>query len=86
MSEDINKWLQALRNENPSSADMAKWKAAVIAELVPTRTQNRRWVELAAAALIGLIIGAAIFKNKPVQDENLADGSATIEFVVTKSQ
>ena len=74
--------LKVLRTENPSAADIDRWKNAV-ASLPRSKHDVRRWAELAAAAVFGLLIGAAIFHKSPVSNENASD-NATIEFVVTK--
>lgn len=74
--------LKVLRSENPPQVDIDRWKNAV-ARLPRPKSEMRRWAELAAAAVFGLLLGAAIFHKSPVSDENVSD-NATIEFVVTK--
>jgi hypothetical protein len=85
MNDELERILRALRRENPSNIDIAKWKAAVAGELPRSRAQTKRWLELVAAMVVGLTIGAAVFHSATGPQENIAD-SATVEFVVTKSR
>lgn len=87
--QELNNFLASLREDQPDQLTMARWKSAVGTELSqgekPKRSKSTRWLELTAAVLVGVAVGAAAFghRSETTHEENSAD-SATIEFVVTK--
>jgi hypothetical protein len=92
--QDLEKFLKSLRQEDATKTQIDQWQKAVSKELQSqsplirsfTRPSSRRWLELTAAMLIGVLMGSVFF-NHPSgsQDENVSE-NATIEYVVTKSR
>lgn len=89
--QDWDQLLQRLREEEPSVSRVDKWQKAVAHEIRKPQTFNRgvprRWLELAAAVLVGVIVGGAVFSHqgpRVIAEDDLAN-IATLELVVTNS-
>jgi len=71
--KDLENLLKPLKDLKPNDLQMQKWQRAVQAELpantnIKTSIFTMKWaLQLAAASLIGFIVGALIFKNQPDQ-------------------
>ena len=78
--QELKNIFKSMKHGEPSEIEVARWKKRVQNEL-KKRTPNE-WARLAVACLIGVIIGAAAFKDhdhKP-DSENLS-ADATFEMV-----
>lgn len=76
---ELDDLLKSLRAEEPKPQDIQKWKKT--AQMIKPHFK-RRWVELAVAMLVGILIGSTVFKSK-LTDENYTD-DATVEHILTK--
>jgi hypothetical protein len=89
--KDLDLLLSEIRSQTPNELQMQKWKNAVRNELRTNKKPKRVfWMQLAAASVIGFLVGAVVFKNTKQEDsfQNLAqfDGdNATVEYVLTKT-
>ncbi|WP_413289770.1 hypothetical protein [Bdellovibrio sp. HCB337] len=88
---DLDILLAEYRNKSATDLQVQKWKRAVRAELktriAPPKTV---WVQLAAACLVGFVMGALLFRTEQLQHsfEKIAqknNDDATIEYVFSKS-
>jgi hypothetical protein len=76
--QDFKKLFKETKFEQPTELHISRWKKVVRREL--DRTPGE-WARLAAACLIGIVIGASAFKGgSQGSEENLVE-DATIERV-----
>lgn len=89
--KDLDLLLSELRSQAPTELQTHKWKNAVRGELRTNRKSKKiLWLQLAAASVVGFLVGAVVFKSSKQEDsfQNLAqfDGdNATVEYVLTKT-
>ncbi len=78
--QELKNMFKSMKHEGPSEVEVARWKR-VVRQKLKSRTPNE-WARLAAACLIGVVIGATAFKGSPHKPEieNFSD-DATIEMV-----
>ena len=86
---ELDQILQPLKDLQPSLEEMQSWQR--LAKTNSTSAGKNAWmrnfVQLAVAAGIGFLIGAAIFHQQPVATTDVAvnfDSSATIDQVFVK--
>ena len=87
---DLDKLLKPLKELKPSSEQMGRWQSQ------PKRNQSlyqrpwfRRSLELAAAAVVGFVIGALYFQKPNEPAQNMAtnfDSTATTVAVFIKGE
>lgn len=85
--DELNAWLSALNQTQPTGAQIRHWKAAI-------RSRRRRSVfaspQLAAALVVGFLLGLGVFSlRERVGGRDPAgnfDPSATVEVVFDKGQ
>lgn len=89
--KDLNLLLSEYRSQQTSDLQLQKWKRAVRRETnVRGRSKKRLWIQLAAASIVGFIVGAIAFKTSDQSTlfQNLAQNNgdnATVEYVFTKT-
>lgn len=74
--QDLKKIFKEMKHGEPSKLEVNRWKRAIRKEL--DRTPGE-WLRLAAACVIGIVIGAAAFNRGPTEEK--VDDTATIERV-----
>ena len=71
--EELDELLKSLHDEKPADLQMRKWKNAVRAETsrgsAHSSMWKTQWMQLAAACLVGFLIGALVFGGFWVRDE-----------------
>ena len=88
----LNTLLAELRKQNPTDFQVNKWKRMVQREIHQQKdTKMHLWLRLAAASIIGFLLGALVFSRPHVENplEQLTQNSgedATIEYVFTKTE
>ena len=90
--DDFDKFLEKSREKEPSKFQMNKWKKAVQQqnqEKLSKRNNSsniRYWAQMAAAVLVGVVVGGLLFGNLGRDEKNkeIAYEDATIEVVYTK--
>lgn len=89
--KDLGILLSEYRKQEPTDLQMQKWKRAVRSELSSKKESKKTlWMQLAAASVVGFLIGAMVFKSSK-QDQmfqNVAQNetdNATVEYVFTKT-
>src|SRR5687768_15838053 len=58
--QELDEMLEALRGDQPTEPELRRWRAAVIAA---TKGRRRHVWQALAAALVGLVLGAAGARN-----------------------
>ncbi len=97
---DLDILLAEYRTKKPTDFQMRKWKNAIRQEQKPGakheqtskgQSNNQRiWLQLVAATILGFIVGALVFKTTPKENsfQQMAEtesDNATIEYVLTKT-
>lgn len=78
--QELKNMFKSMKHGEPSEIEVARWKRVIQQEL-RNRTSSE-WARLAAACLIGVIIGATVFKNGPQKsDAENSSYNATIEMI-----
>lgn len=81
--QELEQFLKQLRQEAPSAQVVQGWQKAVKREL-KAGSSWQKFSQIVAAAIIGFIIGAALFNEEKPAEENFVEQDATYERVVTK--
>jgi F0F1-type ATP synthase assembly protein I len=70
--KDLEKLLQPLKELNPNDLQMQQWQRAIKSQLPqPKASFNMKWAfQLVAATLVGVVIGALLFKNAASSSAN----------------
>ncbi len=76
--QDLKKLFKSMKHEEPSKHELSRWKKVVRREL--DRTPGE-WARLAAACLVGILIGATAFTGGKYSSEEKVNENATIERV-----
>lgn len=91
--EDLDLLLAEYRKAQPSAEQTQKWKSAVHREvlsgsvnpravdLAARRSSHKMWMQLAAASIVGFIVGGLMFGQFFAEND---PGNATFEYVLTK--
>jgi len=89
MSDIKNDLMNKLRDKEPSDMQIHKWSTAVQFEAAKHRRKISlsHMMQLAAAGVCGLIVGALLFGNFTSdnrENDNFASDNATIEVIYAK--
>jgi len=93
--DELDRLLEPLRQQRPTDAQIKGWQTAVRQSRASVqRVASSRWVQLAAAAGIGFVLGGLFFKqpkapeiySQNVVDQTIETGDATIVYLVAKSE
>ena len=85
--EGLSELFATLRHEKPEPRELERWNLAVARELRrAVVSPRRRWLDLAAAVIVGVLIGATAFGHRASESsgQQNALNHATNELVVTK--
>lgn len=89
--KDLDLLLSEYRSQQTSDLQVQKWKRAVRRETNGRdRSKKRLWIQLAAASIVGFLVGAIAFKtsDQSALFKDLAQNNgdnATVEYVFTKT-
>jgi hypothetical protein len=82
--EHLKKLFREMKYGEPSEIEVARWKRVVRRELLDRSPSE--WLRLAVACVIGIVIGAAIFRSGPRSEQKNDDRDSTIERVYVNIQ